>query len=160
MAVDKPTASDLYRQHAPWAMRVAYLLTGEEQAAQDLVHDAFVKILGRPRSLSRIDDFKPFLRTTLANLSHSRLRRLRLERGQHHTAEVMASPDEQMAEKDRTRRALQLLPPRQRTAVVLRYFEGLNEQETADAMGITVPAAKSLVQRGMRTLRKQLEGTQ
>ncbi len=47
--VQKATPSDLYKQHAPWALRLAYLLTGNEEAAQDLMHDAFVKVFGRPR---------------------------------------------------------------------------------------------------------------
>ncbi len=62
------------------------------------------------------------------------------------------------ATRDQTRRALQALPTRQRTAIVLRYFEDLSEQETADAMGASVPAVKSLVQRAMKAMRQELDG--
>lgn len=154
----KPTTTDLYRAHAPWALRVAFLLTGDEQAAQDLTHDAFVRVLGRPRASRDIHDFKPFLRTTLINLSRSRLRRLQLERNQAAEKRLEPPIDLDAARRDETRRALLSLPPRQRAAVVLRYFEDLSEADTAAAMDLTLPAVKSLTQRAMKRLRKELEG--
>jgi RNA polymerase sigma factor (sigma-70 family) len=49
------------------------------------------------------------------------------------------------------------LPPRQRAAVVLRFYEDLSERETADALGCSASAAKSLVARAMRALRARIE---
>ncbi len=53
--------------------------------------------------------------------------------------------------------ALRTLPVRQRTALVLRYFEDLGEDGVADAMRTSVPAARSLISRGMQTLRTIVE---
>ena len=158
MSVGKPTASELYRANAPWALRVAFLLTGDQQTAQDLVHDAFVKVLGRPRKATDIHDFKAFLRRTLVNLSRSRLRRLQLERAQKADLSPSTALEHDVARRYETRRALLSLPVRQRTVIVLRYFEDLSEADTALAMDVTVAAVKSLTQRAMKTLKNELEG--
>jgi RNA polymerase sigma factor (sigma-70 family) len=57
---------------------------------------------------------------------------------------------------DDLRAALLSLPVRQRTAIVLRFYEDLSEHQTADAMGTSGAAVKSLVARGMETLRNEI----
>jgi RNA polymerase sigma factor (sigma-70 family) len=64
-------------------------------------------------------------------------------------------PDD-LSDRERLRRALMALPIGQRTAIVLRYFEDLSEAQTADLMGRHTGAVKSLVSRGMGTLRTTL----
>ena len=61
----------LYRAHAPEALRLAYLLTGERPLAEDLVQDAFVKVLGRFHDLRNRDAFWWYLRRTIVNLARS-----------------------------------------------------------------------------------------
>lgn len=157
-AMEKPTPGELYERHAPGALRFAYLLTGDLDLAHDLVQDAFVKLLARPRILSRQDAFASYLRTTIVNLSRSRWRRLALER--RHQRERRAAPsvsnEHAYEERDAMKTKLLGLPERQRAAVVLRYFEDLTEAETAEAMNTSVAAVKSLVQRAMATLRSQI----
>ncbi len=156
--MESPTASDLYRAHAPGALRLAYLLTGEIESAHDLMQDAFVKMLARPHVLLRDEAFGAYLRVTIVNLSRSRWRRMRLEQRWARGLPQEPPPEaDGYEQRDLLRRALQTLPERQRVAIVLRYFEDLTEQETADAMGTSVPAIKSLVQRGMETLRTHLK---
>ena len=156
-AMEKPTPGELYEQHAPGALRFAYLLTGDLDLAHDLVQDAFVKLLARPRILSRQDAFGSYLRTTIVNLSRSRWRRLALERRQTRADYAPAPRDEgQYEERDAIKGKLLALPERQRAAVVLRYFEDLSEAETAEVLNTSVAAIKSLVQRAMATLRSQV----
>lgn len=156
-AMDKPTPRELYEQHAPGALRFAYLLTGDLDLANDLVQDAFVKLLTRPRILSREDAFDSYLRTTILNLTRSRWRRLALER-RHQTALRVDPPrsEDQYEQRDAVKARLLSLPERQRTAVVLRYLQDLSEAETAQAMNTSVASVKSLVQRAMATLRSQV----
>jgi RNA polymerase sigma factor (sigma-70 family) len=52
--------------------------------------------------------------------------------------------------------ALELLTPRQRAAVVARYWEQLSEAETAEALGCSVSAVKAAAARGLRTLREAM----
>ena len=149
---------ELYRAHAPDALRLAYLLTGERALAEDLVQDAFVKMLGRFHDLRNRDAFWWYLRRTIVNLSRSQFRRRRVERAwleRQQPAESAALPD-RLAERDRLQRALMTLRPEQRAAIVLRYYEDLSEADTAHALGIAVGTVKSTVSRGIERLRSEL----
>lgn len=158
-AMDKPTASELYEEHAARALRFAYLLCGDPDLAHDLVQDAFVKLLSRPRLLIRPAAFESYLRATIVNLLRSRWRRVALER-RYSSTRNPSNPQvtSSYEERDQVASALRGLPERQRVAVVLRYFEDLSEQQTAETMNTSVAAVKSLVQRAMVTLRREMEG--
>jgi RNA polymerase sigma-70 factor (sigma-E family) len=148
---------ELFRIHAPEATRLAYLLTGERALAEDLVQDAFVKLLGRFRDLRNPDAFWWYLRRTIVNLSRSQFRRRKVERAwlaSQRLQEVASAPD--LGERDRMRRALMTLRPEQRAAIVLRYYEDLSEADTAEALGIPIGTVKSTVSRGMQRLREEL----
>lgn len=68
---------ELYRRHAPDARRLAYMLTGDHAAAEDIAHDAFLKFAGRLASLRSPDAAPAFLRRVVVNtvVSQSRSRR-------------------------------------------------------------------------------------
>ena len=150
---------DLYTRHALAAMRLAYFLTGDRELAGDLVQDAFVKVAGRFRHLRVPDAFDAYLRRTIVNLFSSHLRRLRLERRELARLRPdgrQEDRDVDVVERDVMWSALQKLPPRQRAAVVLRYYEDLSERETAEVLGCSVGAAKQLVTRGVTALRGRI----
>ena len=156
--------SALYERHAPPAFRLAYLLTGERELAEDLVQDAFVKMLGRFEDLRRPDAFEAYLRRTIINLSHSTFRRRRLERAyaaregrQVATAPATGGPE--VTTEDELWHRLHRLAPRQRAALVLRYYLDLPERDTAEALGCSLRSVKSLVSRGLGALRDQLNET-
>jgi RNA polymerase sigma-70 factor (sigma-E family) len=146
----------LYRQHAGDAVCLAFLLTGDRALAEDLVHDAFVRMAGRFRDLRNPDAFEWYLRRTVVNLARSHFRHVRVERryaeGQRGAPAEEPPPDP--GERDALWRALQTLPERQRTAIVLRFYEDLSEAQTADVMHCPVGTVKSLVSRGMDRLRE------
>lgn len=150
--------SDLYVRHAPDAIRLAYLLTGEQHTAEDIVQDAFVRLFGRFRDLRNPDAFQAYLRRTIVNLSRDHFRKLRSERavaareGSRHEG----SPTPEFEEWHSLHEALRSLPHRQRTALILRFAEELSERETAEAMGCSVAAVKSLVSRATGRLRNDL----
>lgn len=151
--------AELYERHAPAAGRLAYLLTGDRSLAEDLVQDAFVRVVGRFAHLRVPDAFDAYLRRTIVNRHVSQLRRRRVERAylerQAHSPErTDAMPD--IGERQELWRAVQALPPRQRAAIVLRFYEDLSEQQTAEALRCSTAAAKSLVARAMETLRRRV----
>lgn len=152
--------ADLYLRHAPAAMRLAFLLTGDRTAAEDLVQEAFVRVTGRFGHLRVPDAFAAYLRRTIVNLHTSQLRRVRLERAHleraRHAAPLDAMPDVD-AREDLWRELLRL-PARQRAAVVLRFYEDLSERETAEALRCSTAAVKSLVARAMGSLRARIGG--
>jgi RNA polymerase sigma-70 factor (sigma-E family) len=148
---------ELYERHAPDAARLAYLLTGDRALAEDLVQDAFVRMFGRFRDIRNPDSFGAYLRKTVVNLSRSHFRRLKVERA-YVTREAGAPPKApaDFGAREEMWQALLLLPERQRTAIVLRYYEDLSEAETADAMRCPAGTVKSLASRGIERLRQEM----
>jgi RNA polymerase sigma-70 factor (sigma-E family) len=152
--------AELYERHVPSAIRLAYLLTGDRQEAEDLAHEAFVRCVGRFAHLRASEAFHAYLRRAVVNLHTSGLRRRRLERewlrreGPAEARRTAAMPD--VGAREDLWRALGLLPPRQRAALVLRYYEDLSEHDAAAALGCSAAALKSLVARGSEALRREL----
>jgi RNA polymerase sigma-70 factor (sigma-E family) len=156
-AVTDGRLEELYRLHVADAVRLAYLLCGSRPLAEDLVHEAFLRLFGRFRDLRDPGAFPWYLRRTVVNLVHSHFRRARveqryLERTRRERSDATGSPEP--AERDELWRALRMLPERQRTAIVLRYYEDLSEIQTAEVMRCPVGTVKSLVSRGMGRLRE------
>jgi RNA polymerase sigma-70 factor (sigma-E family) len=164
-AVSEPPhdLAELYARHVPAANRLAFLLTGERSQAEDLVHDAFVRCVGRFGHLRAHEAFEAYLRRTIVNLHTSRLRRLRLERAFLSTVRAdpertaMAGLPDVAGREDMWRRLLRL-PPRQRAVLVLRYYEDLSEREAAAALRCSVAAVKSLTARATAALREGIRG--
>lgn len=149
---------DLYERTGPAALRLAYFLSGDRELAQDLVQEAFARVAGRFHHLRRPDAFEAYLRRTIANLFTSHLRRSRAERAYLMTRRIHP-PDQTISdvvERDRMWSALATLPPRQRAAVVLRFYEDLSERESANMLGCSTSAVNSLVEHAMVTLRERI----
>jgi RNA polymerase sigma-70 factor (sigma-E family) len=148
---------EFYAAHADSAKRLAYLLTGDKELAEDITQDAFVKLAGRLGGLRNRDASAAYLRQTVVNLSRSHFRRKRLERGylqreaSMHRMETVEARDGLVA--DALWNELQRLAYRQRCAVVLRYYEDLSEHQAADLLGCSVGALKALTRRAMEQLR-------
>lgn len=155
--------ADLYQRNAGSGMRLAFLLTGDRTQAEDLLQEAFVRCVGRFRYLRVPDAFDAYLRRAIVNLHTSGLRRKRLERA-HLARERAAGPRvttmPDVAQREDLWRRLSALPARQRAALVLRYYEDLSERETADVLGCSPAAAKSLIARGTEALRGEIRGDQ
>jgi RNA polymerase sigma-70 factor (sigma-E family) len=163
VAEPKGELADLYVRHVPAANRLAFLLTGDRSQAEDLVHDAFVRCVGRFGHLRAHEAFDAYLRRAIVNLHTSRLRRVRVERaylskeaGRGTDALTSGMPD--VAAREDMWRRLGTLPPRQRAVLVLRYYEDLSERETADALRCSVAAVKSLTARATSALREGIRG--
>jgi RNA polymerase sigma-70 factor (sigma-E family) len=149
----------LYEEHAPDALRLAWLLTGDRAVAQDLVQDAFVKMAGRLHHLRRQEAFGAYLRVTVVNLARMRGRRLKVERDYlaRHQADLREQHrDPDVADAESLREALDRLPFRQRAAIVLRFYEDLPDEATAQVLGCRQTTVRSLIHRGLGTLRSEL----
>lgn len=151
--------TELYIRHGPAAQRLAFLLTGDRAQAEDLVQESFVRVVGRFGHLRVPDAFGAYLRRTIVNLHTSHLRRKRLERAWLERERRPAAPPPiatEVGAREELWRAVLALPPRQRAAVVLRFYEDLSERETADVLHCSPAAAKALVARAMETLRAEI----
>jgi RNA polymerase sigma-70 factor (sigma-E family) len=157
--IEGSVLEELYLRHAPDAVRLAYLLTGNRSLAEDLVQEAFVRVTGKLLHLRNPGDFHAYLRLSVVNLarSHGRHRsveRRYLERSADPRAQVVIDPDP--ADRDAMRAALLELPVRQRSAIVLRYYEDLSESQIADVLRCRPGTVKSLLSRGLERLRPMI----
>jgi len=148
--------AEVYAAHHAEAIRLAYLLCGDQDLAEDVVSEAFAKVFVQWRR-QRVQEVRPYLRRAVVNEVYSRFRRLRLERreSQRQRADlpVERAADEQVVAQDSMLAALRALPTRMRVAVVLRYYHDLSEAETAAVMGVSVGTVKSNTARGLSKLR-------
>lgn len=148
--------AELYALHSAEAIRLAYLLTGDRMLAEDLVQDAFVKLAGRLTHLRDPGAFDAYLRRTVINLANSAFRRKRLERAylRRSAAEPVGAEDPpDTGLDDEIWSGLQRLPARQRTAIVLRYYEDMPELRIAEILGCRPGTVRSLISRGLAEMR-------
>lgn len=144
----------------PRLMRTAFLLTGEQHAAEDLVQSTLEQVFVAWRKVGSADDPEAYVRRVMIN-AHARRHRRRLKEflapkdDSGLVREIADSGDRIAQADDRSAllKALVQLPPRQREAVVLRYWEDLTETQAAEAMGCSVGTVKSNAAKGIAKLR-------
>lgn len=152
--------ADLYVRHAPDGIKLAYLLTGDRALAEDLVQDAFVRVVGRLGHMRTPDAFYPYLRRSIINLSKNHFRHRAVERAYLARAggePLVEAVDTSVVAHESMRHALLRLPERQRAAVVLRFYEDLPEDQVAEILRCRPGTARSLVSRAVRALRESSE---
>ncbi|MEU6850400.1 SigE family RNA polymerase sigma factor [Actinacidiphila alni] len=140
----------------PQLVRTAYLLTGDHHEAEDLVQSTLAKVyLGWSR-IRRLDVPDAYVHRALVNNNLSRFRKRRVVHLLTPLLPERARPDPHSPVEDRALlvAALAALPPRQRAAVVLRYWEDLSEQQVAEILGCSPGNVKSQASRGLRKLRE------
>ena len=150
----------LYASHIQEATRLAHLLTGERELAEDLAQDAFVKAAGRFQYLRGDDAFGAYLMKSVVNACKGHWRRRKVERNYLVKAKSDRGPTSHQTDVPQRLAivdALDELPLRQRTAVVLRHYADLSERRTADLMGCAVGTVKTLTSRGLATLRERMD---
>lgn len=143
---------ELYQQRYDPMVRLAYLLVGDRAVAEELVQDAFVKV--HRQWGGGIEHPKAYLRTAVVNTCRSWGRRRTRERD-HHERRLEAVPDPELV-ADEMWDVLLRLPQRQRTAIVLRFYEDLPEAEIAAVLGCRPNTVRTLVHRGLAALRQEL----
>ncbi len=156
-AATTPPIEELFLRYAPGAFRLALLLTGDRSTAEDLVQEAFVRVVGRFGHLRNGASFETYLRRTIVNLTKNTWRRRAVERAHPPSAiEVLEAHDAAVLERMVVWRTLQELTERQRVAIVLRFYEDLSEDDIASIMRCPTGTVRSLLSRGMAALRTEL----
>src|SRR6266700_3672338 len=161
-----PSWDDVVRDHSARVYRLAYRLTGDTHAAEDLTQEVFVRVF---RSLPSYTPgtFEGWLHRITTNLFLDitrRRQRIRFEGLGEETAARLrgAEPTPSQAFDDRhldydVAAALADLPPEYRAAVVLCDIEGLTYEEIADVLGGKLGTVRSRIHRGRAQLRAALE---
>ena len=156
----RPSLAELYERTAPGAVRLAYLLTGDRSVAEDITQDAFVRVSGRLAHLRNGRAFDAYLRRAVVNLAKNHFRRRSVERAfleRSNPAPSIAGHEHPLVEREATMAALAKLPARQRAAIVLRFYEDLSEDSIAGILRCRNGTVRSLVTRGVQTLRAEME---
>jgi len=183
---DEPVAGaeaglrQLFEQHWTGLCRLGFLMLGDPAAAEECVQDAYLGVFRAWDRVSLMERPDLYLRTAVLNQCRSRLRRRQVEArvarasvagaggGDPGTRRPGAGGDDGsgtgkgLADPDLVRQeivaAVRRLPPRQRAAVVLRYYEDRSEAEIASAMGCSPGTVKSQLAKARATLGRDLAG--
>ncbi|MER7924301.1 MULTISPECIES: SigE family RNA polymerase sigma factor [unclassified Streptomyces] len=161
MVLDDASAEfhEFFERHYAELARLAHLLTGETDAADDLAADALVALWQRWDRLRQADHPLAYARGVVANLARARIRSAMRERRRitlfwSRSPEKVEGPD--TAAVLDVRAALARLPFSKRACVVLRHAFDLSEKDTAAALGISVGTVKSQTSKGMAELERML----
>lgn len=147
----------LHARHYVPLVRLAVALVDHEESAEEIVQEAFLRML---RGWTRLRDprtAEAYLRRAVINGARDQLRARRVRRAAAlpvQDVEPSAEHRVVLAEQDRLLlAAVHQLPRRQREVLVLRFFAELSERETAETLGMAVGTVKSTTHRGLSVLR-------
>ncbi|MBE1485196.1 SigE family RNA polymerase sigma factor [Plantactinospora soyae] len=155
---ERTRLTEFVTSRTPALMRVAYLLTGDRHAAEDLLQSALARTITKWPTLRNADP-EGYVRTVMYREQVSWWRRLRRYR------EIRLTEADEGIDPDRSggtdvrlamRAALRRLPPAQRAVVVLRYYEDLTETQVAEMLGCSVGTVRSRTHRAIARLRRML----
>lgn len=140
-------------------LRTAYLLTGNGQQAEELVQDTLVRLYPKWYKVEAADVPLAYVRRSITNAYINQMRRTGRRELVFEDVPERTDPHDvlgQLADRDQIWAGLRLLSQRQRAALVLRFFEDLTDEQTAAALGCRVGTVRSLISRGLATLREQM----
>jgi RNA polymerase sigma factor (sigma-70 family) len=145
------TFEDFYRRDYARMLRVAHLLTGSNETAEDVVQDAFVQLYPR---FGTVGDAGGYVYRSVINGCWGRQRHRRVvERLRHLTIQ----PDAITSEIDETWAALRRLSPRRRAVVVLRFYADLTLTDIAAILDCRLGTVKSMLHRALAELKEVIE---
>lgn len=178
LACEVVTWTDIYRAERDGLVRLAFLMTGSQAVAEDLVQDTFVRVMAR---LDPEASPGAYLRRSVINACYSWHRRAWREVrpgdderlgasrfGRHRGTGVItgdepapapfggAGPADEGGDIEMWD-ALNHLAPRRRTILVMRYYLDMTEADVATTLGCRVGTVKSTTHRALADLRKMIE---
>lgn len=144
-------------------LRFAYLITRNRDDAHDAVQEALTGLYPRWRQVCAGGQVDAYVRRSIVNAHVSSWRKVRrllptAEPEVSSRAPVVPDAADAVADADVALRLCGELPPVQRAAVVLRFYEDRSFAEIADILGCAEPTARSHVHRALAALRRRMEG--
>jgi len=172
-AGDHDAFRHLVERHSRSVFRLAYRLTGHEQDAEDVVQEAFLRAFREIRRFEARSSFATWLYRITVNCSHDLLR----QRPRAGTRPSLDDPDSMAAAEladssaaadpmrelssrridERVRAAMAGLSGQERSAFVMRHYEGLSIEEIGGVLNLKASAAKHSIFRAVQKLRRSLE---
>ena len=159
MADWERTLDDLVRARGVALTRYAYLLCGDAREAEDLVQDALVKTFSRRRDLRESGPIEAYIRQAILTTHIDGVRRRQRWAAIRHLAvraETRLGPEQASSDRIDIEVALNLLAPRERACVVLRYYEDLTVPEIARQLSLATGTVKRYLSDAVRRLEGRL----
>lgn len=162
---DRTAYETLVRRHARAAARLALRQLGNREDAEDVVQEAFAKAFVSLASFRGEASFRTWILHITMNMCHDHLRRrrrsgpiARLDGTEPAASGAGPARDAQARDQlESLRAAVDDLPPRQRTALLLKVYEGLPYDEVARVLGTTVESARVYLSLARQSIRRRLE---
>jgi RNA polymerase sigma-70 factor (ECF subfamily) len=153
------------RQHQTAIFRLAYLLVGDPDDAEDVAQEAFIRAYHALDSFDTSRPMRPWLLRITANLAHNRQRALgrywaalkRLGRSQERPTQHPEARSQHAIQAETLREAVSRLKPADQEVIYLRYFLDLSVEEAAQAIGTAPGTVKSRSHRALNRLRGLIE---
>ena len=172
-AGDHDAFRHLVERHSRSVFRLAYRLTGREEDADDIVQETFLKAFRQIARFESRSSFATWLYRITVNCAHDLMRqrpragtRTSLDDPEHGAAlqladeSAAADPMRELARRQidaRVRAAMRGLSDQERSAFVMRHYEGLSIEEIGGVLNLKASAAKHSIFRAVQKLRRSLE---
>ncbi len=163
----------LVERHSHSVFRLAFRMTGNEQDAEDVVQETFLRVFKQLQQFDGRAAFSTWLYRICANCALDLIRARKTRNEQHapapdettlHWLDRVAAPDPSPERLSQSRQIVEMLEPAlkrlsetERTAFVLRHYEGADINQIAEVLGVGVSAAKHSVFRAVQKLRRALQ---
>jgi RNA polymerase sigma-70 factor, ECF subfamily len=144
-------------RHQTFAWSVAYRFVGHREDAEDLVQDAFLRLLAAGPRYRPTASFRTYFSRIISRLCLDHIQKKRPVSADHllEFEDPSPLPDRVMVSEEQAmavRRGMAMLPSNQRLAIILRYYEDYSYREIAVALGTTDKAVERLLARGREAL--------
>lgn len=147
---------ELYQRYADVVYRAALRVTGSTADAEDVLQTVFLRLLNRDDMAETARAPEAYLRRAATNAAIDVIRR-RAVRAERAVDEHLSAPASPPLLKERLRRAIALLPPRDAELFSLRYVEGISNSELADMLGMERTTVGTRLHRIRQILQENLE---
>jgi RNA polymerase sigma-70 factor (sigma-E family) len=161
-ADDERRYVDYVSSRLTWLRKVAFLLCQDWHHADDVAQAAITKLYVHWRTASQADNLDGYVRRIVVHefLGIKRTAWVSRVDLSGDLPAYLAAPEDDPTTRVAVRRALAEVPPRQRAALVLRYYCELSVEETAAALGCSPGTVKSQTARGLQALRRVLDASE
>ena len=169
-AGDKTAFSELIEQYYRNIYRYAYQCIGNNQDADDICQETFLRAFGNIRSLKDGKNFKAWIFRIASNLSRKRIKKMKFEKNMitQSSANILPrrfedrnlQPDEKLSGKEKTRMILeefQKMPEQIRMATILVLIEGQTQKETAEILNCSEATISRDLNTAKNLLRSKLQ---
>lgn len=159
-AGDSAAFEALYRRYRDWVVALAFRVTGDRDAALDVLQDTFLYVLRKFPGFELSCQFKTFLYPAVRNLAIQRRRKGQRFAGGEEALDTVPAPpgaltgQAESGTREQLAQVLAGLSAGHREVLLLRFVDGLSLQEIAEAMGLPLGTVKSRLHHALATLRE------